>query len=283
MAVEVFLMSGEISELVPITSASAPDGVTAFEGLAYGNYVVRALPNYSISEQADYLPTYTNEVFAWPLAELLPVGCDQTTSATIELIALPNPGLFPGNAAGNVYFVTPGMAVEDTNRGMFEGDPIPGVPIILTKDTVAFQISFTGISGDYAFLNLPEGNYSIVVDIPGLPQVETHSFEVIQANAEFTQLNFYVDPESGIYITDINTVAEYGGPNAPMIYPNPAVTHLNFESDEVSVVTVCDLSGRMVLTHTAAIGFNTLSVAGLPAGMYVLHMADGRSARFVKL
>jgi hypothetical protein len=60
------------------------------------------------------------------------------------------------------------------------------------------------------------------------------------------------------------------------VYPNPASGQLSFTvpGTEQQGVTIQDLSGRVVYSQTHAAGMNTISVAALPAGSYILRCTD---------
>jgi hypothetical protein len=67
------------------------------------------------------------------------------------------------------------------------------------------------------------------------------------------------------------------------IHPNPASSVLRFDSPAPAAYTVLDAVGRAVMQGQAQQGKNTLSVDGLPHGIYILRLDDGRgAARFVK-
>jgi hypothetical protein len=67
------------------------------------------------------------------------------------------------------------------------------------------------------------------------------------------------------------------------LHPNPASTILRFDSPAPTAYTVIDAVGRTVMQGQSQQGQNTLSVDGLPQGIYILRLDDGRGvARFVK-
>lgn len=60
------------------------------------------------------------------------------------------------------------------------------------------------------------------------------------------------------------------------VYPNPAneILQLQIPSGASQVVTIEDLSGRVVYLQKHVAGMNTISVADLPGGMYILRTTD---------
>lgn len=68
------------------------------------------------------------------------------------------------------------------------------------------------------------------------------------------------------------------------VYPNPAVDVLKFRSEEAGTIDIVDMTGRIVLTRSAAVGQNRVDVSELPTGPYVLLLRGQTlgSARFIK-
>jgi len=58
-----------------------------------------------------------------------------------------------------------------------------------------------------------------------------------------------------------------------MVYPNPTHDDLNIDFSkqvESVVITVSDMTGRLAYQQTVKQSHNTISLKGLPAGMYIL-------------
>ena len=71
---------------------------------------------------------------------------------------------------------------------------------------------------------------------------------------------------------------------ALMLYPNPAEAYLNVfmnEWEQETTICVYDLNGQTVLTHAVEGAVTTLSVASLPAGMYIVQVGT-RMGKFFK-
>lgn len=217
MTVELFQIIGDNLMMPAIQQTTAPDGTVLFENVTYGEYLCRTKPNPLILEQSTMMATFSNETYYWPNAFVIDIGCAITTMDTIHNIILPvSPG-GPGAASGIVYEF-------DNSRSFWLGDPIPGIPIILNKDTTEanvtsgnyfpFQSLESNNDGFYAFDNLPVGHYRLNVQVPGLYtfaspdqtniQDTTAYFFTIAGegpdslNYEF--LNFYVDADLGVFI-----------------------------------------------------------------------------------
>jgi len=67
------------------------------------------------------------------------------------------------------------------------------------------------------------------------------------------------------------------------VHPNPTTSVLRFDTPSPAAYSVTDAVGRTVMHGRAQQGQNTLSVDGLPEGIYVLRLGDGSgAARFVR-
>ena len=67
------------------------------------------------------------------------------------------------------------------------------------------------------------------------------------------------------------------------VYPNPASDFVTIETDVLgSAITIVDLSGRVVMTATAADTKNTLNVSSLPTGTYIVRAAN-RVTKIIKM
>jgi hypothetical protein len=93
---------------------------------------------------------------------------------------------------------------------------------------------------------------------------------------------YYVDDV--LFVQNFSVGMNEVSDRLPMVYPNPATDVLYMEIGNASVITLRDLSGRIVLqqpvTPVSGGGIATIPVGHLPAGPYVLS-ADGDGVRSV--
>ena len=72
------------------------------------------------------------------------------------------------------------------------------------------------------------------------------------------------------------------------VYPNPATDILQvngFNNTDHGLISILDVSGRVVMQKCFENGFTTLNVSKLQSGAYILQLNDGNSiqtARFLK-
>ena len=156
----------------------------------------------------------------------------------------------------------------DENRSML-GMPAISEPFIsainITDDTYAF-----GIATAYA-----QSDGATILTIPVNASVsKTITFNLI-VNAERVT----------IPATIVTGLADENK-KAVLLYPNPVVDELHLSQLEIgSVISIFDLSGRVLMTQTAASSSETLTVGSMPAGFYQLVVNTNGTktmCRFVK-
>ena len=236
---------------------------------AQGLYQIKAMPD--MVEHPEIIPLYTNEVPDWESAEIFAVGCNTEASSVINLIGYDFSG-FEVAVAGGVYY-------RDIVKNNLQGDPIPGIPIIVEKDTSNTEpivCTSTDILGNYLFSNIPPGNYKLHVDIPGLPMAETHYFTIEEDGQIISGLNFYADSLDQIYITDLISTDLPEKPSkhrSLKVYPNPSQDDVTIELPAVTGMNrrleIMDPSGRLIIIKTEFSGNKIrLDFGNLPSGNY---------------
>ncbi len=68
------------------------------------------------------------------------------------------------------------------------------------------------------------------------------------------------------------------------LYPNPTNGDLRFQAETIGLVRVYDMTGRLVLSESTAVGVNQLDVRSLNSGTYVMQLIGDNvaTARFIK-
>ena len=94
-----------------------------------------------------------------------------------------------------------------------------------------------------------------------------------ESDVEYCVTAVYGDEESEpVCVTATITGVSESGNEEITISPNPANDIVRIDGTKVAEVKVYNVLGQLVKTAPNA---NTFSVAGLPAGLYLLHMTDG--------
>lgn len=296
-------------EFISYEISTDNQGLAAFGNVPQGIYLARATPEGSIPEQSNLISTFTNEVVFWSQANLISVGCNTQHKDTIFLKTQAPPSSFDGAANGRLVIrdPAPGFPTDDNAaevRSFVEGDPIPGIPIIIGKDTAQAGVPFfipigmqlssdgplTGDQGFFDFSGLPEGSYRIHVDMPGLPMAQTYFFTMDDNNVIWDELNFYADLTDAIYTSDPVNILEKESNDSWVMFPNPFIDFCTvlFENDvdPVSVVwSMFDNSGRIVHPRFASLTREKMNIDGsnLPAGFYILSIGDKNQVKDFKI
>lgn len=237
---------------------SGGTGTISFNGFPHGNYLIKIVPDTLL--YPNLLPTYYGDAFQWDSATVINHSCFGPFTADINMIAL-----LGGTGSGSVS----GFVIEDVGFGlrygsnnnhvMVPGGPLKGIDVKLGKNPGGgIQARTTsGDDGKYEFTNVPNDNYRIYVDIPGLPMDSNYTLTVDATNLVFTDLNYYADSNSVYPIlptavglnqhskTSISTFE---------IYPNPASrkTNLVFSSEKQNhaSIKVLDITGKQIMNIT---------------------------------
>lgn len=254
---------------------------------AFGNVLVTDLPDGPFLIKAallpgspnfaDYLPTYYLSEAIWADATPInPVSIpDYWTGACLAphfylpLIKGQNPG-GPNFIGGLVSQGANFTGHDNEPEVLGEGDPYPGATIVLfTFDSIPVAADVTDANGAYAFNNLENGPYILVLDIPGLAPVSvTICIGCILPDPK--SLNFKVDENS--IALDAQSVENELVVKA---FPNPANDYLWVETTEGARLTLRNTSG-VVLYQTKATSASTrLNLKDMPAGVYFLEVQEG--------
>jgi hypothetical protein len=130
--------------------------------------------------------TYYNSSYDWQNAILLTnTGNCDTLNVSIPLVSY-----------------TPAIGGQCRIYGLVRYDgslaPVTNATVYLryqpNQDPARFE--YTNLNGYYSVNNVPNGNYKLFVDMPGLPQVTNHHIVVNPNDTVFANVNFIVDTTS---------------------------------------------------------------------------------------
>lgn len=152
----------------------------------------------------------------WGKAWAFDLTCDTVINANvrvIDLTPLSGTSKISGNVSEIVGFGKQAIELEDAEDIK--------VSLEHASQGIVAQTQ-TDTSGMYEFDNIPNGEYTIHVDIPGLPMDSTYDISIETSNSEETELDFIIG-DTNIYIEDETTsiVSLNGNRNHLNIYPNP--------------------------------------------------------------
>ncbi|MBI4649362.1 MAG: carboxypeptidase regulatory-like domain-containing protein [Bacteroidia bacterium] len=203
--------------------------------------------------------------YSWDSAGIIILDCGQLLEANIIMYEIAPLG-FPGSGliSGTILYFPGGLKTDNqkgisTAFGKATGDPVPGAEIYIEQEPSEEPIANieTDTSGYYEFGNIPDGDYSIWVEIPGFPMLSTYEFTVNDTNTVFDGLNFYVDTTAndGNIDTVLTQIPEEINEYIEIsVYPNPFTDYLNisyklnYESDVN--LSVYDATGKLISNLT---------------------------------
>jgi hypothetical protein len=197
-----------------------------FASVNHQNYLVKVFP---AATYTTLVPTYYGNVFLWDSATVISHYCavdDTLDISSVEFIASSGPGYLHG------------LIVEDTGFVRVPGDPVPGVDVKLGRNPGGQLVANTqtDTAGEYEFMNVAFGDYTVYVDIPGLGLDSTYTFTVDSSNSTYNNLDYIVDSSmitpvgnAGVGIHEITAATERF-----TVYPNPSNGNATIEYNIVS-------------------------------------------------
>lgn len=263
------------------------DGSYLFDDLYPGNYTLLAVPDSDLYPNA--VCTYTGDRTGWiqsPFYNLVPKF--NTTSMNIKLTEVDplSTGYGSGEMSGSVYYEND---LLDALKGT-AARPVKKAAVVLLakskKSTMAGEVVAFGETdefGMFRFDYVPDGDYLLHVEVPGLEMLEMHDVTIV-GNQIVNGLNYTIS-EDGIYI---------GWPTGQSllenrtlsIYPNPGpgfvLMDLTVPGEyEVRIFTT---DGRMILKerfHSAG-GARSINISGENDGLYFIKIAGPETDETVK-
>lgn len=265
------------------TTVTDASGNYHFSSVNHDDYLIEVFPAASYTTM---VPTYYGNKFMWDSATVVNHYCavDDTLDITMieDLVLAAGPGYLHGRI------------VEDTGYVRVPGDPVPGVDVKLGRNPGGQLVTSgqTDGNGEYEFMNVPYGNYTVYVDIPGLGRDSSYTFTVDSVNSVYNYLDYIVDsttiyivPNAGVGVHDI-AIAE----DKFNVYPNPSKGNATIEytinSDTEVSLGIYNLLGvkvaDLINTHQQA-GTYKYAISdknsGLRSGVYfVALVTNGKTA-----
>jgi len=240
-----------------------------FGPLACGDYLIKAAATSGSQYYSNYIPTYYGNSPFWGFAQTVSLAQANTqVTADVTLIAANNPG-GPGFIGGDV---TQGANKTDL------GDALSGIQVMLfnlSGDAIAY--AYTDENGQFGFSNLAYGTYQVYVEalsVQTIPAVVTIGPD--QPSVD----NVHILVSESLISTGIEEF-DFDGAISD-VYPNPvgndASIRINLENEVMVNISILDLTGRMISTHTVSVagGESTVSISAsqLKDGYYFLNIQD---------
>ncbi|HBS87122.1 MAG: hypothetical protein A2W91_02800 [Bacteroidetes bacterium GWF2_38_335] len=244
--VEIELYNDDLESIFVESKTNGESGYFQFNPTSSGNFFLKA----SVINEAAYpnmVPTYYDQQYLCADVDYLNLGCHDEVNVVFTMIEeLPlTTGL--GFISGYAFYDT---MTKDTT------DPVSGMSVFLVSqvnENDIFNYSTTNDTGYYYFQEIPTGEYSIMADIPGLPLISYHDFEVSETSLLFENYNFLVDTSGSAKGYGIYAVGGTGIENSePLsiikVFPNPVTDRLIIEFDTEkpvpATISILDINGK---------------------------------------
>lgn len=262
------------------TQAIAPNGFYSIADLPVGNYILKAELNQTLYPNT--YPKYHTSATLWNDATIINIPC-ANYNGDVGLLVL-NTG--DGVISGEVGYDLSGMKTAE------EGLPAKEVSMLLMgrTDSLIYRHTKTDSIGLYQFNDVPEGDYIILVDIPGLPMDGFRTVEITKENKELTNQDYLVE-STKIRPTDVDIILPIFDVAINLI-PTQDALLINLSLTETAAVTIqlFDINGRLLAQHNnskVSKGYSTLTLntPSLSSGLYIARVSVGditKTLKFVK-
>jgi hypothetical protein len=227
-------------------------------------------PLVMYAKHADYDMGSTGTVY------LLKGAASAPTIDSVSLPSLPSTALNSWPANGKVYRFTPKSVCSAPTANLTAGTP--------SGKTMQYTYTGTTSNLDSLVWNFGDGTKQKVTT--GFTAPISHTFAT---NGQYTvSVTAYTSCGSNIFTKQIKlAVGGIASMANVQVYPNPASDHLKIEwMQSADQATVHSNVGQRVLTCAIAGNVQTINIASLPAGTYILQLSDKNgetgSVRFTK-
>jgi len=263
------------------------DGSYLFDDLYPGNYTLMAVPDPV--QYPNDICTYTGDQTGWKESsfhDFYPKFNSNIVNIKLEEALPLSSGDGSGQMSGSIFYDS---EMSDALKGIAARPAKKAAVVLLKKtkkSTMAGEVIAyveTDDSGMFAFDNVPDGNYLLHVEVPGLEMLQMHDVNIV-GNQIVSGLNYSIS-EDGIYIgwpTGISLLEN----EKLSVYPNPGsgLILMDLPGAGQYEVKVYTTDGRMVLNERfdSAGGARSFNISGENDGIYLLHVAGPDTDETVK-
>lgn len=213
-------------------------------------------------------PTYL-----WQDAFLLNTGCATVTDKDVEVIV-------PPTQEGQCTLSGTLWSYDGSGKLQAEFDPIPLIDVVVEKTPPGTPQgkSTTDENGEFEFqfMEADAALYTLYVNLPGIPMMETYSITIDPNDLLYAQLDLCVDIDAnGIYrCGSLNVEEETEADQKISIYPNPnngdfTLRTGRFEGSNMTV-HLFDVSGRSVHEMRLENAPSQIEMKSISAGYYLV-------------
>ena len=265
-----------VSTIVP-----RDDGSYVFHDIPPGNYLM-----YLVSEYyPNTIGTYYKDAVFWNEADTLSLDGDTLSNINLTLLELIAQLDGQDTLMGNVSY---GIIDGGKSITSVTGEPVKKVKVILIKKDKASDNNivawvYTDDQGNFVFENVPDGTYTLIVDIPGLPMASTYTVTVKGNN--ITGLDFIVTGKEILIAIPIGISPAAAPVEKIKIWPVPTTGTVSLQTGKMTggTLTLLNLQGEVLMTHTIDRPLMTLDMSDLPDGLYYLRAVKDHHTALAKL
>ena len=197
-----------------------------------------------------------------------------TCTVTVTETSLPTgASVMSGTISGAPAGTTVNLYISDSD---LKASVPAGYTLIATTTTDA--------AGNYRFENLPAGKYIVMAEMNGY---NSQPSDVISLNgvASANSINFKVNTTDKTIVPTGVTGYEISDTPLANIYPNPTsdVLTLQFEKTGEYIVTISDISGKVLHRQTVNDQIVKMDMNAFPAGVYLIMIDDGKQKNTTRI
>lgn len=256
------------------------NGDYTFNNIVSGAYNIRITMDTVLYPNT--YPTYFDSAFVWYDADIVTTPC-QNYNLGMGLMVL-NPGGL-GSISGTI------TGVNGPLKAL--GTPLENVHVLLVgeNDNQVYGFELTNAQGQFAFSNIDNGTYKVVIDAPGLYMQAIRTVVIDDTHKLVTNQNYVIG--TNVIALDETVGVDEVAVLGISLYPNPTADNasLRFTLAKNAVVKadIVDITGKLVAdlySGQMAAGKQQLqpSVKALSQGIYFIRlMVDGASVKTIKL
>ncbi|MFT6921141.1 MAG: hypothetical protein ACJA1C_000135 [Crocinitomicaceae bacterium] len=263
--------------LVSSSSVTGASNSYDFPNVAQASYLIRSVP----IAVTDVVATYYPSNIAWQNATV--VTTDPLVTGLSYDINPVNSLSVPGGVTVNGAI---GYGPNGFNKTAVDVVAVGVEVFIKDMDNNLYAQTTTDANGEYSFVGLADGNYEIVIDLPGYNQTNTYTFTVDGTSSNLVGLDFLID-DGVIFTTSLILNLNPLTASNLDVYPNPTMGDLSIKipsSLTNGTLEIYNQLGKRVWNEkiTSNEVFNT-NISTLSNGMYIVRIQGDQSISEMKL
>ena len=255
------------------------DGSNAyvFNGVADAQYLLRSVPVNMPDIVATYFPNHIDWTAATEINSdpILSINKDITPITSISLNGV-------GSVNGAIGWGPNGF----TKASIVMAD---GVEVFLKNtDLNTYAQAITDMNGVFEFISIPDGNYQIVINLPGYTQISSYDFIVNTQDTDFSDLDFLID-DNQIFKSGFLTTSSGKSIEELVVYPNPTNGELFIRIPEVITdfnVSIFNQLGQNVWERNVTNHVNQnyfADISNVENGVYFVTVQNDKSVYKIKV